>query len=80
MNVLRMIKLFGWEKKMFKRVTDKREAELVWIWKREIFELLANTVKYVRTPPDNLGYSQASSQQRNSRRNNGCNLYNIVSI
>ncbi|KAJ7634724.1 P-loop containing nucleoside triphosphate hydrolase protein [Roridomyces roridus] len=44
MNVLRMIKLFGWEEKMLNRVNEKREAELHWIWKREIFEWVANTV------------------------------------
>ncbi|KAJ7167899.1 P-loop containing nucleoside triphosphate hydrolase protein [Mycena filopes] len=44
MNVLRMIKLFGWEEKMLARVNAKREEELGWIWKREIFEWVANTV------------------------------------
>ncbi|KAJ7759560.1 P-loop containing nucleoside triphosphate hydrolase protein, partial [Mycena metata] len=44
MNVLRMIKLFGWEAKMLARVNAKREEELHWIWKREIFEWVANTV------------------------------------
>ncbi|KAJ7919473.1 P-loop containing nucleoside triphosphate hydrolase protein [Mycena leptocephala] len=44
MNVLRMIKLFGWEEKMLARVNAKREEELHWIWKREIFEWVANTV------------------------------------
>ncbi|CAK5274807.1 unnamed protein product [Mycena citricolor] len=47
MNVLRMIKLFGWESKMLERVNVKREDELVWIWKREIFEWVANTVNNV---------------------------------
>jgi hypothetical protein len=40
-----MIKMFGWEKQMLVRVNDKREAELHWILKREIFEWIANTVK-----------------------------------
>ncbi|KAJ7347434.1 hypothetical protein DFH08DRAFT_960765 [Mycena albidolilacea] len=44
MNVLRMIKLFGWESKMLARVNAKREDELYWIWRREIFEWVANTV------------------------------------
>ncbi|KAJ7034289.1 P-loop containing nucleoside triphosphate hydrolase protein [Mycena alexandri] len=44
MNVLRMIKLFGWEAKMLSRVNAKRDEELHWIWKREIFEWVANTV------------------------------------
>ncbi|KAK7062494.1 ATP-binding cassette transporter [Favolaschia claudopus] len=45
MNVLRMIKLFGWEDRMLERVNNKREEELLWIWRREIFEWVANTVK-----------------------------------
>ncbi|KAJ7211367.1 hypothetical protein GGX14DRAFT_534690 [Mycena pura] len=45
MNVMRMIKLFGWEEKMLGRVNEKREAELHWIFRREIFEWVANTVK-----------------------------------
>jgi hypothetical protein len=45
MNILRMMKLFGWEEKMLARVNAKREEELHWIWKREIFETLANAVK-----------------------------------
>ncbi|KAJ6595665.1 P-loop containing nucleoside triphosphate hydrolase protein [Mycena vulgaris] len=47
MNVLRMIKLFGWEEKMLARVNNKREEELHWIWKREIFEWVANTVNHI---------------------------------
>ncbi|KAJ6576978.1 P-loop containing nucleoside triphosphate hydrolase protein [Mycena vulgaris] len=47
MNVLRMIKLFGWEEKMLTRVNDKREAELHWIWKRELFEWVANTTNNI---------------------------------
>ncbi|KAJ7650107.1 multidrug resistance-associated ABC transporter [Roridomyces roridus] len=44
MNVLRMIKLFGWEGKMLERVNVKREAELGWIWQREFFEVVANNI------------------------------------
>ncbi|KAJ6559868.1 P-loop containing nucleoside triphosphate hydrolase protein [Mycena capillaripes] len=44
MNVLRMIKMFGWEAQMLGRVNAKREEELHWIWKREIIELVLNTV------------------------------------
>jgi len=35
MNVLRMVKLFGWENKMNERIRVKREEELVWVrWKQ----------------------------------------------
>ncbi|KIJ68833.1 hypothetical protein HYDPIDRAFT_173463 [Hydnomerulius pinastri MD-312] len=47
MNVLRMIKLFGWEKKMEARLSEKREVELLWIWKFKILELINNNVNFV---------------------------------
>ncbi|KAJ7141437.1 hypothetical protein C8R44DRAFT_763446 [Mycena epipterygia] len=40
MNVLRMIKMFGWEKQMNEKIADKREEELNWIWKRKMLDLL----------------------------------------
>ncbi|TDL29986.1 P-loop containing nucleoside triphosphate hydrolase protein [Rickenella mellea] len=39
MNVLRMIKLFGWEAKMNARLYEKREDELKYIFKRQVLEL-----------------------------------------
>ncbi|KAJ7838629.1 hypothetical protein B0H14DRAFT_2788979 [Mycena olivaceomarginata] len=36
MNVVRMIKMFGWEKQMKERIAEKREAELTWIWWRKV--------------------------------------------
>ncbi|KAG2123601.1 hypothetical protein DEU56DRAFT_829341 [Suillus clintonianus] len=47
MNVLRMIKLFGWEEKIDTRISEKREVELVWTWKTKILELLNNNLNYV---------------------------------
>jgi len=41
-----MIKLFGWESKIDKRISEKREVELVWTWKTKILELINNNVKY----------------------------------
>ncbi|KAK0203772.1 hypothetical protein DFS33DRAFT_1431870 [Desarmillaria ectypa] len=40
-NVLRMVKLFGWEHKMNDRISSKREEELVWIRKRQFLDLLS---------------------------------------
>ncbi|KAJ3801154.1 hypothetical protein GGU11DRAFT_770568 [Lentinula aff. detonsa] len=40
MNVLRMIKLFGWESKMETRIAEKRDEELIWIRRRQILEAL----------------------------------------
>lgn len=47
MNVLRMIKMFGWEKKMDEKVSEKREAELKWIWRRQLLDLISATLNYL---------------------------------
>ncbi len=46
MNVLRMVKLFGWETRMDERITSKREDEMVWIKYRQLLDLLNGVVKY----------------------------------
>ena len=35
-NVLRMIKLFGWERKVSDRIGEKRNTELNWLWKLKV--------------------------------------------
>lgn len=47
MNVLRMVKMFGWEKKMNERIAEKREEELRYFWKRQLLDLTNNVVKSV---------------------------------
>jgi hypothetical protein len=39
MNVLRMIKLFGWEKKINQKIADTRERELKSIQRRQILDI-----------------------------------------
>nr|GAT52228.1 ATP-binding cassette transporter [Mycena chlorophos] len=46
-NVLRMVKLFGWETQMCDRILDKREEELVWIRQRRLLDLANNLVAFV---------------------------------
>lgn len=46
MNVLRMIKMFGWEKRVQQDVDVKREEELKWVWKRALYGLINYNVKY----------------------------------
>ncbi|KAF7298774.1 ATP-binding cassette transporter [Mycena indigotica] len=46
-NVLRMVKLFGWETKMNKRIVDKRDTELVWIRRRRLLDLASNLVNFL---------------------------------
>ncbi|KAJ7457047.1 P-loop containing nucleoside triphosphate hydrolase protein [Mycena latifolia] len=39
-NVLRMVKLFGWESKMSADVAGKRQVELAYLWKRKVLDLV----------------------------------------
>ena len=45
MNVLRMLKLFGWERKLNDRIGEKRDEELLYIWKRQILDLTNGLLK-----------------------------------
>ncbi|KDR83044.1 hypothetical protein GALMADRAFT_134555 [Galerina marginata CBS 339.88] len=45
-NVLRMIKLFGWEKKMSDRLKETRDKELKQLWKVKVFDLLGGLISY----------------------------------
>ena len=47
MNVLRMIKLFGWEKHVQQDISAKREEELIYVKKKAIYSMLNVNVKYV---------------------------------
>ncbi|SJL07707.1 uncharacterized protein ARMOST_11057 [Armillaria ostoyae] len=49
-NVLRMVKMFGWESKMNERISSKREDELVWIRKRQFLDLLSGSIKLLPHP------------------------------
>ena len=45
MNVIRMVKLFGWEKKTDEKIAQKREEELYYQKKRLFLEILNGMVK-----------------------------------
>ncbi|KAI0317990.1 hypothetical protein OF83DRAFT_1118292 [Amylostereum chailletii] len=47
MSVLRMIKLFGWEQKMSKRLQEKRDEEVKWIKFRAMLNLSNNIINFV---------------------------------
>ena len=47
MNILRMIKLFGWESKISERLRGKREDELHWIRKIRIWTVINNNLTSV---------------------------------
>lgn len=54
MNVIRMIKLFGWEPRVKQQLTEKREDELYYQWKYRLMGLINACLKYVR-PMDCTG-------------------------
>ncbi|KAJ3799615.1 hypothetical protein GGU11DRAFT_858145 [Lentinula aff. detonsa] len=58
MNVLRMIKMFGWEKKMNERISEKREEELTFI-KR--LRLLVTSFRYTLIMGEELNSSKVFS-------------------
>ncbi|KAF8885698.1 multidrug resistance-associated ABC transporter [Gymnopilus junonius] len=45
-GVLRMIKLFGWEKKMSDTLKEKREDELSWVWKDKMTNLTNDVINF----------------------------------
>ncbi|KAF9650725.1 multidrug resistance-associated ABC transporter [Thelephora ganbajun] len=47
MNVIRMVKLFGWEKKMDEKIAQKREEELYYQKKRLFLEILNGMVNFL---------------------------------
>ncbi|KAJ6504343.1 hypothetical protein C8R47DRAFT_1316459 [Mycena vitilis] len=49
MTMLRMIKMFGWEQQMQRKIDEKREAELVWIrWEKIVY--VANAILRALVP------------------------------
>ena len=45
MNVIRMIKLFGWEPKMSDRLAAKRQEELKFIVKMKMLQMFNQSIK-----------------------------------
>ena len=48
MNVIRMIKIFGWEKHIDEKISAKREEELGYQRKRIILEIISNILKCIQ--------------------------------
>ncbi|KAJ7743656.1 hypothetical protein B0H16DRAFT_1693477 [Mycena metata] len=47
MNVLRMVKMFGWEKQMNEKITEKREEELRKLWIRRLLDMANNLLNHL---------------------------------
>ncbi|KAF9481121.1 multidrug resistance-associated ABC transporter [Pholiota conissans] len=45
-NVLRMIKLFGWEGRIADRIKEKRADELAWLWKSKVLQICNSILNY----------------------------------
>ena len=45
MNVLRMVKLFGWETRVTETIAQARENELKYIWRHKVLNLALDCVK-----------------------------------
>ncbi|KAF4617819.1 hypothetical protein D9613_006245 [Agrocybe pediades] len=58
-GVLRMVKLFGWEDKMTKKIAEKRDEELEWIWKVKLFRLF-NEVTSIIIPTLTMLFTYAT--------------------
>ena len=54
MNVIRMIKLFGWEPQVAAQMSEKREEELEFVKKNKLLDLVNGNVKYVFSSPQHL--------------------------
>ncbi|KIY66891.1 P-loop containing nucleoside triphosphate hydrolase protein, partial [Cylindrobasidium torrendii FP15055 ss-10] len=48
-NIIRMVKLLGWEKEMEARIASSREEELIWIKKRQFYILLSSSIQVLVT-------------------------------
>ncbi|KAG9043232.1 hypothetical protein FS837_009847, partial [Tulasnella sp. UAMH 9824] len=46
LGVIRMVKLFGWERKIEAHINEKRDAELKFIRKKQVLQLLSNNVNH----------------------------------
>ncbi|KDQ18018.1 hypothetical protein BOTBODRAFT_155037 [Botryobasidium botryosum FD-172 SS1] len=46
LNVMRMIKLFAWERKIYKQMAEMRDQELVWVKRKKMLMLLNNILTF----------------------------------
>lgn len=40
-----MVKLFGWEEKFERQITEKREAELIYLAKKQIYGMISGVMR-----------------------------------
>ena len=79
MGVLRMMKLFGWEKRANDNVRQKREEELRAVRKRQLLELLSGNMQYVLLSCTDLSPSQLKFQLFDTTTDYDGHIYYLVS-
>lgn len=76
-----MIKLFAWEGKTIQHVTEKREEELAWFKKRQLFGLLNMNIKCDPAMEDHFHHPVDIrldfTQLRAPDRYYACNIWNL---
>jgi hypothetical protein len=78
MSLLRMIKLFAWEKKTEERISEAREDELNWLWKSKALQLSIAIAKCAICT--SIGhYLLTDLQLHHSDFYHACDLRHIVS-
>ncbi|KAJ7785936.1 hypothetical protein B0H16DRAFT_1681200 [Mycena metata] len=81
MNVLRMIKLFGWERQMNERVAEKRDEELNWLWKRQMLDLFNGTLNFFIPVATMIAtYGQFVGSTSRQRLNRGTCLFSHLTL
>lgn len=46
MSVIRMIKMFGWERRMSALIDEKREIELTWVWWNKMYSVVNTNLQF----------------------------------
>ena len=70
MNVIRMLKLFGWEKRIAAQMDEKRHAELIAVRRNRILGVSNAMFKYVIHSTDEREYTILEYQACQSCRRN----------
>ncbi|EIM80350.1 P-loop containing nucleoside triphosphate hydrolase protein [Stereum hirsutum FP-91666 SS1] len=47
LSVIRMVKMFGWERKMSESINEKRQVELEWLFKNKVLALLTRSCQFI---------------------------------
>ncbi|KAG6908669.1 hypothetical protein DXG01_003683 [Tephrocybe rancida] len=80
MSVLRMVKLFGWEKKVIDNTAKQREEELVTVRQRQLLELISGNIQYADFPLVCLYPPEPTTQLFDAADHNDGHLYHLTVV